>query len=195
MSDRQKKPCTRCKIAKPMSEFYKNKSFKDGHDHYCRLCRLAFCHARQEKPKQIPETKTCRRCGINHPNREFFRKAYNRDGLMHDCKKCWDAHVRSLPSFNPEQRRPRFHRSKLKRKFGLDYGIYLQMLKDQDHLCAICGGPETSKAYGTLSVDHDHVTGQIRGLLCSRCNQGIGLLQEDIGILKSAIRYLKRKRP
>ncbi len=68
------------------------------------------------------------------------------------------------------------------------------MRKKQKDKCAICGNNETMKhARGTvnqLAVDHDHVTGKIRGLLCQRCNRALGLLRDDIAVLLSAAAYL-----
>jgi len=54
--------------------------------------------------------------------------------------------------------------------------------------CAICGNPGGKKR---LCVDHDHVTGKIRGILCDNCNVGIGRLKDDIGLLYRAIDYLE----
>ncbi len=80
--------------------------------------------------------------------------------------------------------------------FGITLDDYNEMLKRQNGLCAIC-----SKASGTdkhsgvrtkaLSVDHDHETGGIRGLLCGDCNRGIGQLGDSLERLKSAVRYLE----
>ena len=61
------------------------------------------------------------------------------------------------------------------------------MLAVQGHRCAICGEkPET------LTVDHDHVTGAVRALLCPPCNQAIGHAKDDPAIFRAAIAYLER---
>ena len=70
------------------------------------------------------------------------------------------------------------------------------MLADQDGTCAICNKKNKMKkskkdAY-QLSVDHNHDTGEIRGLLCMNCNFGIGNFKDSIEILKEAIKYLER---
>jgi hypothetical protein len=64
------------------------------------------------------------------------------------------------------------------------------MFAQQGGVCAICGEPRPEER--TLHVDHDHETGLIRGLLCFRCNQAIGSLQEDHDIFQKAADYLDR---
>jgi len=72
-----------------------------------------------------------------------------------------------------------------------DYNLWAEI---QDHTCAICEEFEEKKrADGTempLSVDHCHETGRIRGLLCHRCNTGLGLFRDDTKLLKKAVEYL-----
>jgi len=75
---------------------------------------------------------------------------------------------------------------------------YDLLLKHQDGVCAICLKPETSldrtkKKIKKLSVDHDHFTKRVRGLLCSRCNLAIGLLLDDPQTCRNAARYLEQE--
>ncbi len=79
-------------------------------------------------------------------------------------------------------------RNQLKRKFGITLEQYNNMLEDQNHRCAVCKEIQTQKM---LAVDHCHITGRIRGLLCENCNRGIGLLKDSPSILQSAIFYLQ----
>lgn len=83
---------------------------------------------------------------------------------------------------------------KLKDRYGITYIQYCDMLEKQEYLCAICKMPEIEKMKSgenrLLAVDHNHETGRVRGLLCRKCNQGIGSLKEDIIILNNAIEYL-----
>lgn len=70
------------------------------------------------------------------------------------------------------------------------------MLKHQNNVCAICNRPETLQKFEhiqSLSVDHDHKTGIVRGLLCAKCNYAIGNLSDSVNLLKSAIHYLENK--
>jgi hypothetical protein len=80
-----------------------------------------------------------------------------------------------------------------RRRYGITAERYQSMVEFQEGLCAICGQPETAQRRGitkTLAVDHNHTTGQIRGLLCHRCNTALGLLGDDPERLQAVIRYL-----
>lgn len=72
--------------------------------------------------------------------------------------------------------------------YKIDQKIYNEMLKKQNNCCAICYGNTKRK----LSVDHCHITGKIRGLLCTRCNTSLGKSKDNIKLLKSMIKYLKK---
>ena len=82
----------------------------------------------------------------------------------------------------------------LRSKFQIDNELYLKLLNEQNGLCAICFKKE--KYIGTggkvmrLSVDHDHTTGKIRGLLCNSCNRALGFLLDDPEVTNSATKYL-----
>lgn len=77
-------------------------------------------------------------------------------------------------------------------KYGLTKDEYNQMIEKQNHRCLICGSEgDLSKPHRPLYVDHNHITGKIRGLLCQNCNFMIGQARDDIEILEKGIRYLK----
>jgi hypothetical protein len=92
---------------------------------------------------------------------------------------------------NPEQYARITHRSALRRKYGIQIEQYDAMLADQGGRCAICRSVDTgSPTRRYFSVDHDHVTGVVRGLLCISCNTGIGGLRDDPRLVIAALRYL-----
>lgn len=76
----------------------------------------------------------------------------------------------------------------LKRKFGITVSEYQEMFDVQNGKCAICGKDDNGKS---LSVDHNHNTGKVRGLLCRKCNTGIGLFNDNISLIYKAVRYLE----
>jgi hypothetical protein len=78
----------------------------------------------------------------------------------------------------------------LQRHYGLSLAEYDDMLESQDNGCAICGKPPEENGK-RLSVDHDHETGKVRGLLCNCCNRGLGIFHDDIALMRDAIEYLE----
>jgi hypothetical protein len=99
--------------------------------------------------------------------------------------------LRRVPT---EKERLKWMQADLRRHYGLSLADYQKLLDKQNNCCAICGKGESSiSRFGTpkrLTVDHNHVTGQVRGLLCENCNRGIGYLKENIQNFEKAIEYL-----
>lgn len=83
------------------------------------------------------------------------------------------------------------NRAKRLKEHGISEEDFNSKLNQQEGKCAICDKPQ-DESIKFLSIDHDHKTNKNRGLLCSNCNRGIGLLQDDINILERAIKYLKQ---
>ena len=88
---------------------------------------------------------------------------------------------------NPEKKRI----YALKYYYGITLAEYEVMLESQNYGCAICGSKNPGVKKSIFSVDHDHKTKRVRGLLCGRCNSGIGLLYDSEEILLKAMLYLK----
>lgn len=83
----------------------------------------------------------------------------------------------------------------LRRGYGITLAEYNRILKLQDGVCAICFKPETAMLRGIvrcLAVDHDHSTNEVRGLLCTNCNNMLGRVKDNVTILQSAIQYLQK---
>ena len=78
------------------------------------------------------------------------------------------------------------------RRYGLSYEEWLKMWVCQDGDCAICGEPFAQ--HSDAHVDHNHDTGEIRGLLCRKCNPGLGNFNDDPKLMIKAIKYLKHFR-
>lgn len=77
----------------------------------------------------------------------------------------------------------------LKQKFGITKEIYDSMLSEQNGVCAIC--EKTCKSGRRLAVDHCHSTGKVRGLLCIKCNNTLGKVDDNVNILRRMIGYLE----
>ena len=72
-----------------------------------------------------------------------------------------------------------------RRRYGLTGEDYERMLANQDGVCCICRRPERTRSDGSfrpLSVDHDHATGRVRGLVCNTCNRLVGLFESELGL-------------
>lgn len=78
----------------------------------------------------------------------------------------------------------------LKNKYGLTVAEYERMLAEQSGVCAVCKGPETRAGF-VLGVDHDHATGEVRGLLCTKCNTALGLLDDDPERIRLLSEYIQ----
>jgi len=110
------------------------------------------------------------------------------------CKTCWKQKVTA------KYVKPNKEQSKayvLKYKFNLTLEEYHKMYADQNGSCAICGKSvtlyaETKDLSSVACVDHCHTTNVVRGLLCNKCNTGIGMLEDNINTLKNAIKYLEK---
>lgn len=80
-------------------------------------------------------------------------------------------------------------------QYGLTFHEYCNMIGEQGNKCKICNQPPPSNASEkerALNVDHCHKTSKVRGLLCSKCNIGLGAFKDDIDLLKKAIEYLAK---
>lgn len=81
------------------------------------------------------------------------------------------------------------------RRYGLTVAEHDAMVQAQGNRCAICGDPPDPngiRASSRLHVDHDHDTGAVRGLLCNRCNRGVGYFRDAAGLMRKAAQYIER---
>ena len=120
------------------------------------------------------------------------------------CKHCGEEHIQNqreirnnAHSMACSKYRP-FNYTGLEKRDGIirnQYGItlaqYNEMLETQDYKCAICGNEDEVEGR-RLAIDHCHTTGKIRGLLCGKCNRGLGLFYDNTTALTKAIDYLNK---
>lgn len=83
---------------------------------------------------------------------------------------------------------------KLKASFGITLEQYEAIAAEQNHACAICGTPQAEQRR-KMAVDHDHLTGRVRRLLCVNCNLGLGNFKDNPSILTEALKYLHEHNP
>ena len=109
-------------------------------------------------------TKQCTACLEEKPIEGFYMKDKQKQRRATVCKEC-----------DKERIRMRY----LQSKFDLSYDDYCEMERSQGGVCASCGRFETHRRGQRLCVDHNHETGEVRGLLCHHCNTALGLLYDD----------------
>lgn len=130
--------------------------------------------------------KRCPDCGVGKELDEFNRSADTSDGRHSYCRECQRKKKRAAYQANLEMTRLRKRAS----QFGITVEHLQSLIADQANGCAICGRQCVSGR--ALALDHDHETGQLRGLLCANCNRAIGQLQDSVEILRSALAYLEK---
>ena len=126
----------------------------------------------------------CTKCGL-HPSRS--KHSWCKGCLLQSAKK-WREEYKAKTT--PEERTRKNKSYMLKTKYEMTLDEYEKRLNDQNHRCKICGNTWAGGPANVFSVDHDHKTGQVRGLLCMACNILIGMAKDSTEILQNAIQYL-----
>jgi hypothetical protein len=206
------KVCKKCGTEKPLDLFYNMKKSKDGKCFRCKVCMNVTTYAnlqKKRKPKKDwstePGFKICRKCLTKKPITDFnihYGKTRTKDKMRNECRDCQKIHAakhylkiqddsRAKGKIWYQQNKTLNHGYHLKRKFNLSRETYQEMLDGQGGRCKICGYDKPRGRYDNFSVDHDHKTGEIRGLLCAFCNTGIGQFQDSPSLLRKAATYLE----
>lgn len=179
---------------------------REKHPAYKTWCNLRRYHHLDAKPEwlgdfwvfvsEIPEKPQ----GNSRAHRPDPAKPWGPDNFYWKQRRTPDANTtehRDYMRIWQQKRRaadPDYERNaSLKKYYGVDLDWYRDKLAEQNGVCAICHQPETLKIKGRvvkLAVDHCHETGVTRGLLCSKCNRGLGLLRHDPDLLLKACEYV-----
>ncbi len=191
--------CTCCQTERTLSQFVKDKRTKVS-----RICAVCINERANERARRIslanrdrtpPESKVCSACKIEKNGTEFHRRSELRGGFSASCKVCDRRKDRRRYSDHTAKRRDHAWWSGLKWRFGLTKAQWHALMDTQKNKCAICNCDvsrnNVDKKFDAC-LDHNHTTMKIRGILCRRCNQGIGLLRDSSEIAASAAEYLKR---
>ena len=141
----------------------------------------------------MSQSKICTKCKEDKPLVEFNKRSASKDKLTSRCTDCLNTKAIQVRSKQPDDQRG----YNLKQRFNITIDDYNHIFLKQRGICAICTKPESSLDKNGkikwLCVDHNHATQEIRGLLCSSCNTGIGLLGDSEVVLKNAIKYLEER--
>jgi hypothetical protein len=131
-------------------------------------------------------TKRCSMCRETKSSSAFGQNRRRHDGLSTYCLPCKADEQRARNAVNPEKAQAAGRRSRFKVKYGLTVEQVAEMVRVRDGRCDLC-----SRA-AVLHVDHDHESGQVRGLLCGPCNRALGCLGDNLEGVLQAVEYLKR---
>lgn len=136
------------------------------------------------------ETKTCSKCGAEKPltSAYWYKDGKRQTGVFPQCKDCKAKYDQERYERTKDVAKQRMRKNRLA-QFGLSPEEYDRMLENQSGGCAICG-KAAGYADKRLAVDHDHETGEVRGLLCDRCNLVLGKMEDSPDLLQRAINYL-----
>jgi len=148
--------------------------------------------------------RQCSKCREHKEPTDFYGDKRAGDGLMSECKKCHGKQVVLRAQTHEPTRQKKIKRMAewrkkrdpqlviayrrrymLKKNYGITPEQFDAMLLNQGGACAIC-----RESVDKPHVDHDHVTGRVRGILCNRCNVGLGMFNDNKTSLRSAIAYL-----
>lgn len=138
--------------------------------------------------------KVCNRCKTYKMMLEFSLNKNSTEGRKSICKVCSNKAQKALYKRRREED-PEAHTLKLRKQtlmkgYGLTLEDFDRMLEAHNHVCAICGKPESFRE--NLTIDHCHTTGRVRGLLCTNCNSAIGKLGDTSVAVSKAVAYLQR---
>lgn len=182
--------CNVCKQWRNYLEFFKNKSHYPAIDYTCKKCiSKKYKQKRQKKYEKIESLygppifgshgkitgthKFCPNCKQWKKHDCFGKDRNNAFGFKCRCRDCCSITDRE-------------------RRYNISLDTYKQMFDDQNGQCAICGAAEGNSKHKNLYIDHDHKTGEVRGLLCHCCNNMLGYSKDTPDILRQGATYLER---
>ena len=134
----------------------------------------------------MDDTKRCSKCGVEKLLTDFSINRHMRSGRSSQCKVCCRDYARHLRATGRVQESDR--RRSLKKLYGITLEEWEQMYDEQLGRCAVCFIPLAECKI--IATDHDHKTGAVRGLLCSKCNLILGQWNDDPEIFRRAAQYL-----
>lgn len=195
--------CNKCGETKPLSDFWAdNRRMTRGRqyrNHYCKEClkasRRTYDLLADDDPRILSGVRVCNECDIEKGLQFFARARLYPMGRELRCKECKNKWAKSR---RPERRRkppiqPTARDYRRLKFLGVTANQFRDLYDLQNGLCGVCNEKMGYLAKETC-IDHDHKTGLVRGILCQRCNLGLGHMRDNVGLLCSAIMYLEKHR-
>jgi hypothetical protein len=147
-------------------------------------------------------TKWCPACKVEKPLKAYtvYKIGKRKGHPAGSCKECRTVLHKTRKRVDPTIYERIEWPCKLKRLYGITVEQYDALLEKQNGACAICGSKSSySRNYKSISssrtkfsVDHCHSTGKVRGLLCTKCNRALGMLNDSIEVVLRMAKYLKK---
>ncbi len=138
----------------------------------CQTVKEVSLHFHKSSSSKDGRNAYCKPCQANY-QRNYYKRPYV---AAKNRKRCSSAVGKALAL-----------KSRLKLAFGLSLEDYKQLLYKQNNVCAICERPDPRQR---LSVDHSHITGKVRGLLCGNCNRSLGLIKDNLRTSIKMVGYI-----
>jgi hypothetical protein len=178
----KEKECTKCGEFKEI-KFFEFRKDTNKYRSQCRQCHKGYSRLKADKQREVKEDlakglKTCGKCKKVKSVKNYHLDANNATKLTSWCKQCKKKYQKE----NIEQ----IKKTTALRRYGVSGKEYENLMSSDS--CSIC-----KKFFSRLVkpvIDHCHSTGRVRGLICYKCNLGLGLFFDDPKILKEAIKYL-----
>lgn len=146
---------------------------------------------------------SCTKCKETKPKDSFRKRKNSSNGLQYWCRKCENKANRQRYKPKPKKKKKQTNPKTIKRnarnrmlqhRYNITLEEYEQMYENQNGKCSICNDNYPSGGTNGLYVDHCHKTGNVRGLLCPRCNSLLGRFLDDQKILNKALEYLNKNK-
>ena len=197
------KTCTRCNVTVPATteHFHRYVKSKDGLYHVCKECRKIetkqYLQTHKEKIREKQKEYYSRNLEkLANKNREWRKN--NAAYILEKARRYSLANKEQLTKYQKKYReanKDNNYFQRILKKFGVSREDFFSLFNTQNGLCAICSVPfsidkDTAK---NVCVDHNHETGEVRGLLCRYCNSVLGFSKDSISILDKAKNYLVSK--
>lgn len=132
--------------------------------------------------------KQCSRCRIVRPSDSYSTDNSRPDNKNRVCRVCMSAYQKQYYKNNKERAKLSSEKSRVLSRYGITHEQKNALFKSVK-ACEIC----YKTFHKTPNIDHDHVTGLVRGLLCRSCNIALGLFEDNTTNLLNAVKYLERK--
>lgn len=177
------KICNECKLEKMLDDFpTQMKREKLVHLGNCRDCHNAkqrqnYLANHEQRKQKLRDYHELNREAMNEQSRIYYlnnkdkAQAYYQENKEELAKKDWARGIY--------------------RRYGLTVEEYNNLSEQQNHVCVICQKSANAANSDKLHIDHCHVTGKVRGLLCTNCNNALGRAKEDPRILRAAAEYIE----